>query len=44
MKHFSLHRPAVVDEPSVATQLDDSTEVSSMPSKKLKVATYMDVV
>ena len=44
VKQFALHRPTVVDEPPVATQLDDTTEVSSMPSKRLRVATYMDVV
>ena len=44
VKQFALHRPTVVDEPPVATQLDDNTEVSSMPSKRLRVATYMDVV
>ena len=44
VKQFALHRPTVVDEPPVATQLDDATDVSSMPSKRLRVATYMDVV
>ena len=29
VKQFALHRPTVVDEPPVATQLDDTTEVSS---------------
>ena len=44
VKQLLLHRPTVVDEPPVATQLDDTTEVSSMPSKRLRVATHMDVV
>ena len=44
VKQLLLHRPTVVDEPPVATQLDDTTEGSSMPSKRLRVATHMDVV
>ena len=44
VKQFSLHRPTVVPEPSTECTLPETVETSALPSKRLKIATYMDVV
>ena len=43
-KQFSLHRPAVVSEPVMERSLEEPAGSSDVPGKRLKVATYMDVV
>ena len=43
-KQFSLHRPAVVSKPVMDGSLEEPAGSSAMPGKRLKVATYMDVV
>ena len=43
-KQFSLHRPAVVSEPVMERSLEEPAGSSEVPGKRLKVATYMDVV
>ena len=44
VRQFSLHRLAVVPEPQADVVFEDDVQVSDTPAKRLKTATYMDVV